>query len=127
MAAEISVAKRERDFYLSRVDKAKAGDAMRQRKQLKADKVCQGMGLGTGQHNAAVHSQSQSANHRFRRIVLFGDVRPCFVSSDKLDPDKTRSGVFKRDRTRMHFSVLRTAGRIKHSASGPQHVWLIKE
>ncbi len=42
LAAEISVAKRERDFYLSRVDKAKAADAMRQRKQLKADKVCGG-------------------------------------------------------------------------------------
>ena len=62
MAAEISVAKRERDFYLSRVDKAKAGDAMRQRKQLKADKVCQGMGLGTGQHNAAI----QTANHNLQ-------------------------------------------------------------
>ncbi len=33
LAAEISAAKRERDFYLSRVDKSKAVTAMMQRKR----------------------------------------------------------------------------------------------
>jgi len=35
MAQELSAAKRERDFYLSRVDKAKAISAMKQRQQTK--------------------------------------------------------------------------------------------
>lgn len=35
MAQELAAAKRERDFYLSRVDRAKALDAMQQRRQAK--------------------------------------------------------------------------------------------
>jgi ESF2/ABP1 family protein len=35
MAQELAAAKRERDFYLSRVDRAKALDAMQQRRQTK--------------------------------------------------------------------------------------------
>ena len=37
MAAEVSAAKRERDFYLSRVDKAKAVDAIIERKKRKRE------------------------------------------------------------------------------------------
>lgn len=37
LSAEVAAAKRERDFYLSRVDKAKAMDAMTERRKRKAE------------------------------------------------------------------------------------------
>ena len=48
LAAEIAAAKRERDFYLSRVDRAKAIDAIKERKRAKAELAGAGAGAGAG-------------------------------------------------------------------------------
>ncbi len=48
LAAELAAAKRERDFYLSRVDRAKAEESMAQRAAKKAATTADGSGEGTG-------------------------------------------------------------------------------
>lgn len=53
MAQELAAAKRERDFYLSRVDRAKALEAMQQRRQAKQHKTDGAGGAGGGSDAAA--------------------------------------------------------------------------
>lgn len=57
LAAEVSAAKRERDFYLSRVDKAKAVDAILERKKRKK---MEGDG-GEGNRNADKQQQAEGS------------------------------------------------------------------
>lgn len=64
MAQELAAAKRERDFYLSRVDRAKALDAMQQRRQAKQQQQRQeggGVAAGAGADGAGVGAGAAAA------------------------------------------------------------------
>ncbi|BDA42668.1 Pre-rRNA-processing protein esf2 [Coccomyxa sp. Obi] len=61
LAAEISAAKRERDFYLSRVDKAKAVAAQQERKRKRQEKESGGSQIGAASKEGGTMKESEFA------------------------------------------------------------------
>lgn len=76
LAAELSAAKRERDFYLSRIDKAKAQQAMAKRKERKAEVEAEAEAQGKDDPKHEVHGEEQNHQGQLRRMRMVGQRRP---------------------------------------------------